>query len=267
MAPWGELYYSTFMARQPLAIEGADIDLKAHARPVRPCDGRVGCILALALGLLASVTILSAVTLSEVIDDDSTGSLSASAAATQISVPACPTTDTIVPDLPLSVLGELRQVYTASYPDVPGSFRLQGFHFVDPDNGLIDATMVFDVPNVVAGWGIPSAAAWCNTAGAQTFRISFAGTCLFDSDQHFNYYHVIARTGLGEDCLLQQPGNCRLIKVSKPGAGFNEWTESEDGSPTGGAIETLHDGLSVGVKLKWSLCPTSFASISVNATW
>jgi len=91
---------------------------------------------------------------------------------------------------------------------------------------------------------------------------------LFKSDDEFDYVKIIADNDLQTDCKSQQlPGNCRLVKISKPGAGFNQWTESQDANEVGGLMERIHSGSPMKMKLHWGSCPAEFKKISVNATW
>ena len=183
-----------------------------------------------------------------------------------IPIPTCPTNDTVVPYAPVGVPTWLRRNYQAVYPVVPGTYALEGFRFVDGDSGLMDASMLFEKDDVFAG--VPGSKAWCNTAGEQTFRIQFFGLCQADSDADWNYFWIIAQSGLGNDCMGRTlPGNCRRVRVSKAESGMRQWVESQDGAPNGGTIEVRQGGPAVQMLLKWSMCPTEFTSISVNATW
>jgi len=182
----------------------------------------------------------------------------------------CPSLDPIVTGAPLVIPEKYRHNFHGVSPNIPGVYKLEGFRFVDAEKGVMDATVNFAVANVTQQLGITAAHEWCDTIGRQGFRITFYGMCLAYSDEEYDYIKVVAASQMGSDCFGKKPGGCRLVQVSKTVPGT--WTEYEGlAAAAGGGIEWEHGGGTVGMRIKYSLCPSTIVeegvTMLVNATF
>lgn len=179
-----------------------------------------------------------------------------------IAIQECGNDNMVVPRYPVVELPEIQvRNWVATAPNIPGLLSVTGFDV--HQGGLVNGSVTFEVDNAFAS--NPNAKAWCQEKGTHAFNIYIRGGCRASQmdDNDFEYYKIHLEHELSMDCLGQQLGTCRILRVNK-----REWIESQDapersdGSGAGGSMEETGDGE---LLLKWDVCPDQFKSVLVSA--
>lgn len=159
-------------------------------------------------------------------------------------------------------------------PDILAPLGLHGALVMNgwkmEQGGRATVNVTFGTDNLYADrFGNPDPT-WCNVGGNHKFSINLRAMCNYTSkmsnpDPDYDFFWVQAEHQIATECIKQQLGVCRLVRISKPSSPSGiSWAESQDGganlatgSPLGpgGSMVEGTDGSSLTVK--WGNCPSA----------